>query len=176
MNYAKIKYFDIANGPGIRTSLFVSGCSNHCKGCFNPETWDFNYGKEFTDETIEEILNSIDNDYCAGLSILGGDPLENENLESVNKLIDKFRKRFGFKKSIWMWTGYVLEDFMNSHFDGISKIDVARKVDVLVDGRFELKKKNLKLQFRGSSNQRIIDMQNSQTFNTLILKDEYMNN
>lgn len=176
MNYAKIKYFDIANGPGIRTSLFVSGCSNHCKGCFNPETWDFNYGKEFTDETIEEILNSIDNDYCAGLSILGGDPLENANLESVNKLIDKFRERFSFKKSIWMWTGYVLEDFMNSHFDGISKIDVARKVDVLVDGRFELKKKNLKLQFRGSSNQRIIDMQNSQTFNTLILKDEYMNN
>lgn len=176
MNYAKIKYFDIANGPGIRTSLFVSGCSNHCKGCFNPETWDFHYGKEFTDETIEEILNSIDNDYCAGLSILGGDPLENENLESVNKLIDKFRKRFGFNKSIWMWTGYVLEDFMNPHFDGISKIDVARKVDVLVDGRFELKKKNLKLQFRGSSNQRIIDMQNSQTFNTLILKDEYMNN
>lgn len=177
MNYAKIKYFDVANGPGIRTSLFVSGCSNHCKGCFNPETWNFHYGKEFTDETIKEILDSIDNDYCAGLSILGGDPLEYENLKDVNKLITEFRKRFGFNKSIWMWTGYVLEDFMNTPIITFpTRIEVARKVDVLVDGRFELKKKDLKLQFRGSSNQRIIDMQNSQTFNTLILKDEYMNN
>ena len=114
MNYAKIKYFDIANGPGIRTSLFVSGCSNHCKGCFNPETWDFHYGQEFTEETIKEILDSIDNEHIAGLSILGGDPLEYNNLEMVNKLINEFRKRFGFTKDIWMWTGYVLEDFMNT--------------------------------------------------------------
>lgn len=174
MNYGKIKYFDIANGIGIRTSLFVSGCSNHCKGCFQPETWDFNYGQKFTDETIKEILDSIDNEHVAGLSILGGDPLEYNNLEMVNKLIDEFRKRFGFAKDIWMWTGYVLEDIMGEDTRELNKIDVARKVDILIDGRFEIKKKDLKLKYRGSSNQRIIDMQLSQTFNTLILKDKYM--
>ena len=172
MNYAKIKYFDIANGPGIRTSLFVSGCSNHCKGCFNPETWDFHYGQEFTDETIKEILDSIDKPYIDGLSILGGDPLEYYNLEMVDKLIVEFRKHFGFNKSIWMWTGYLLEDIINDD----RRWEVVRKLDYLVDGPFIQKKKNLKLKYRGSENQRIIDMQNSQTFNTLILKDEYMNN
>lgn len=174
MNYAKIKYFDIANGPGIRTSLFVSGCSNHCKGCFNPETWDFHYGKEFTEETIKEILDSIDNEHIAGLSILGGDPLEYNNLEMVNKLINEFRERFGFTKDIWMWTGYILEDIMNENNRELNRIDAARKVDVLIDGRFILSKRDLKLKYRGSSNQRIIDMQKSQTFNTLILKEEYM--
>lgn len=174
MNYGKIKHFDTANGIGIRTSLFVSGCSNHCKGCFQPETWDFNYGQKFTNETIKEILDSIDNEHIAGLSILGGDPLEYNNLEMVNKLIDEFRKRFGFTKDIWMWTGYVLEDIMGEDTRELNRIDVARKVDILVDGRFEIKKKDLKLKYRGSSNQRIIDMQLSQTFNTLILKEEYM--
>lgn len=174
MNYGKIKHFDTANGTGIRTSLFVSGCSNHCKGCFQPETWDFTYGQEFTEETIKEILDSIDNEHIAGLSILGGDPLEYNNLEMVNKLINEFRKRFDFTKDIWMWTGYVLEDIMNENNRELNRIDVARKVDVLVDGRFILSKRDLKLKYRGSSNQRIIDMQKSQTFNTLILKEEYM--
>lgn len=172
MHYAKIKRFDIANGVGIRTSVFVSGCSNKCKGCFNQELWDKNYGQEFTDETIKEILDSIDKPYIDGLSILGGDPLEYYNLEMVDKLIVEFRKRFGFNKSIWMWTGYLLEDIIN---DG-RRWEVVRKLDYLVDGPFIQKKKNLKLKYRGSENQRIIDMQNSQTFNTLILKDEYMNN
>ena len=172
MHYAKIKRFDIANGVGIRTSVFVSGCSNKCKGCFNQELWDKNYGQEFTDETIKEILDSIDKPYIDGLSILGGDPLEYYNLEMVDKLIVEFRKRFGFNKSIWMWTGYLLEDIMNND----RRWEVVRKLDYLVDGPFIQKKKNLKLKYRGSENQRIIDMQNSQTFNTLILKDEYMNN
>ena len=172
MHYAKIKRFDIANGVGIRTSVFVSGCSNKCKGCFNQELWDKDYGQEFTDETIKEILDSIDKPYIDGLSILGGDPLEYYNLEMVNKLIVEFRKRFGFNKSIWMWTGYLLEDIMNDD----RRWEVVRKLDYLVDGPFIQKKKNLKLKYRGSENQRIIDMQNSQTFNTLILKDEYMNN
>lgn len=172
MHYAKIKRFDIANGVGIRTSVFVSGCSNKCKGCFNQELWDKNYGQEFTDETIKEILDSIDKPYIDGLSILGGDPLEYYNLEMVDKLIVKFRKRFGFNKSIWMWTGYLLEDIINDD----RRWEVVRKLDYLVDGPFIQKKKNLKLKYRGSENQRIIDMQNSQTFNTLILKDEYMNN
>ena len=172
MHYAKIKRFDIANGVGIRTSVFVSGCSNKCKGCFNQELWDKDYGQEFTDETIKEILDSIDKPYISGLSILGGDPLEYYNLEMVDKLIIEFRKRFGFNKSIWMWTGYLLEDIMNDD----RRWEVVRKLDYLVDGPFIQKKKNLKLKYRGSENQRIIDMQNSQTFNTLILKDEYMNN
>lgn len=172
MHYAKIKRFDIANGVGIRTSVFVSGCSNKCKGCFNQELWDKNYGQEFTDETIKEILDSIDKPYIDGLSILGGDPLEYYNLEMVDKLIVDFRKRFGFNKSIWMWTGYLLEDIINDD----RRWEVVRKLDYLVDGPFIQKKKNLKLKYRGSENQRIIDMQNSQTFNTLILKDEYMNN
>ena len=172
MHYAKIKRFDIANGVGIRTSVFVSGCSNKCKGCFNQELWDKNYGQEFTDETIKEILDSIDKPYIDGLSILGGDPLEYYNLKMVDKLIVEFRKRFGFNKSIWMWTGYLLEDIINDD----RRWEVVRKLDYLVDGPFIQKKKNLKLKYRGSENQRIIDMQNSQTFNTLILKDEYMNN
>ena len=172
MHYAKIKRFDIANGVGIRTSVFVSGCSNKCKGCFNQELWDKDYGQEFTDETIKEILDSIDKPYIDGLSILGGDPLEYYNLEMVDKLIVESRKRFGFNKSIWMWTGYLLEDIINDD----RRWEVVRKLDYLVDGPFIQKKKNLKLKYRGSENQRIIDMQNSQTFNTLILKDEYMNN
>ena len=172
MHYAKIKRFDIANGVGIRTSVFVSGCSNKCKGCFNQELWDKNYGQEFTDETIKEILDSIDKPYIDGLSILGGDPLEYYNLEMVDKLIVEFRKRVGFNKSIWMWTGYLLEDIINDD----RRWEVVRKLDYLVDGPFIQKKKNLKLKYRGSENQRIIDMQNSQTFNTLMLKDEYMKN
>ena len=169
MHYAKIKRFDIANGVGIRTSVFVSGCSNKCKGCFNQELWDKDYGQEFTDETIKEILDSIDKPYIDGLSILGGDPLEYYNLEMVNKLIVEFRKRFGFNKSIWMWTGYLLEDIINDD----RRWEVVRKLDYLVDGPFIQRKKNLKLKYRGSENQRIIDMQNSQTFNTLIC--DYMN-
>lgn len=169
MYYAKIKRFDIANGVGIRTSVFVSGCSNKCKGCFNQELWDKDYGQEFTDETIKEILDSIDKPYIDGLSILGGDPLEYYNLEMVNKLIVEFRKRFGFNKSIWMWTGYLLEDIINDD----RRWEVVRKLDYLVDGPFIQRKKNLKLKYRGSENQRIIDMQNSQTFNTLIC--DYMN-
>ena len=164
MHYAKIKRFDIANGVGIRTSVFVSGCSNKCKGCFNQELWDKDYGQEFTDETIKEILDSIDKPYIDGLSILGGDPLEYYNLEMVDKLIVEFRKRFGFNKSIWMWTGYLLEDIINDD----RRWEVVRKLDYLVDGPFIQRKKNLKLKYRGSENQRIINIQNSQTFNTLI--------
>ena len=138
MHYAKIKRFDIANGVGIRTSVFVSGCSNKCKGCFNQELWDKDYGQEFTDETIKEILDSIDKPYIDGLSILGGDPLEYYNLEMVDKLIVEFRKRFGFNKSIWMWTGYLLEDIINDD----RRWEVVRKLDYLVDGPFIQKKKN----------------------------------
>ena len=169
MHYAKIKYFDVANGPGIRTSLFVSGCSNHCEGCFNPETWDPNYGNEFTDEEIEKIIESVD-DNIAGISILGGDPLEIYNLIMVKKLITEFRKKFNFEKDIWLWSGYTIENIINDR----NKWDVVKDVDVLVEGPYVEKKRNLNLKFRGSSNQQIIDIQASQTFNTCILKEEYM--
>ena len=163
INFAKIKFFDITNGTGIRTPLFVSGCERHCKGCFNEEAWDKCYGKKFTNKTIETILNSIDNDYCAGLSILGGDPLEDYNVEEVNNLIKAFRKRFKWGKTIWLWTGYTIEELVNSN-----KWKVIEGIDVLVDGPFELNKRNLKLKYKGSSNQRVIDIQKTITFNTLI--------
>lgn len=170
MNYASIIERDFVNGPGVRVSLFVSGCSNHCKGCFNQEAWNPNYGQPFTDETIEKILDLVDHPSCAGLSILGGDPMESYNLQGVEKLIVAFRNRFGFNKTIWLWTGRVLEEIMNDYW----RINIVRAVDVLVDGPFEIKKKDLRLPFRGSSNQRIIDMQATQTFNQLILVDRYM--
>lgn len=166
--YSKIEWFDIANGEGVRVSLFVSGCSNHCNGCFNPEAWEPTYGQEFTSKEIEAILNKIEEYNMDGLSILGGDPLESYNLNSVSNLIDKFRKRFGYKKTIWMWTGYQIECIINS-----PQFEVARKVDVLIDGKFIMEKKDLTLAYRGSTNQRIIDMKKSQIFNTLILKEEY---
>ena len=165
MHYAKIKRFDIANGVGIRTSVFVSGCSNKCKRCFNQELWDKNYGQEFTDETIKEILNSIDKPYIDGLSILGGDPLEYYNLEMVDKLIVEFRKRFGFNKSIWMWTGYRYEEL-----NELQK-RIVSKVDVLIDGKFEIENKNPSLRFRGSSNQRVIDIHETILNNKIVLLD-----
>lgn len=167
MHYAKIKHFDTANGPGVRTSLFVSGCSNHCKGCFQPETWDPEYGKEFTDETIKEILDSIDNPYIRGLSILGGDPLELYNLKGVEKLIDAFHARFGWTKDIWMWTGYIIEEIVVHPL----RWDVVRKVNYLVDGPFVLEKRDLKLSNRGSSNQRVINIQASQAYNGLVIEE-----
>ena len=170
MHYSKINKCDFANGPGVRVSIFVSGCSNHCKGCFNKEAWEPTFGKKFTKEIIEEILSAIEERNCDGLSILGGDPLEYYNLKDVDKLICAFRKKFGFDKTIWMWTGYTIEHIMGNPL----RCEVARLVDVLVEGPFILEKKDLTLPFRGSSNQQIIDMQASQTFETLILKEEYM--
>lgn len=169
MNYSKIKHYDIANGPGIRTSLFVSGCSNHCEGCFNPETWNPNYGMTFTDETIKEIIDSID-DNIEGISILGGDPLEKYNLNGVKKLIEEFRKKFGHNKTIWLWSGYTIENIISDK----DKWETVKDIDVLVEGPFILAKRDLKLQYRGSSNQRIIDIKLSQLLNSFVLKEEYM--
>ena len=170
MHYSAINKCDFVNGPGVRVSVFVSGCSNHCKGCFNQEAWDPTFGQDFTDKTIEEILSAIEERNCDGLSILGGDPLEYYNLKGVDKLIRAFREKFGFDKTIWMWTGYTIEHIMGNPL----RCEVARLVDVLVEGPFILKKKDLTLPFRGSSNQQIIDMQLSQTFGMMILKEEYM--
>lgn len=154
MYYGKINPIDIANGPGVRVSLFMSGCRNRCKGCFNPETWSFTYGQEFTSETMLELLRLLDNDNIAGLSILGGDPFEPENRQALDDICFMV-KLYKPKKSIWVWTGY---DFLE---DDLIDLPVMNYIDVLVDGKFEQDKKDLTLKWRGSSNQRVIDVQES---------------
>ena len=154
MYYATIKPLDIANGPGVRVSLFVSGCRNRCKGCFNPETWSFTYGQEFTWETLHEIEELLKNPNVSGLSILGGDPFEPENREWV-EILCAYVKHNLVSKDIWVWTGY---DFLT---DGLIDLPVMKYIDVLVDGRFEEDKKDLSLPYSGSWNQRVIDVQES---------------
>lgn len=154
MNYATIKPIDIANGPGVRVSLFVSGCRQHCPGCFNKETWDFNYGQEFTIKTMEELIELLDNPHIEGLSILGGEPLDLKNIETVIDIC-KTVKWLRKNKTIWLWTGY---DFIE---DDLIKHPIMRYIDVLVDGRFEEGLKDLRLKYRGSSNQRVIDVSKS---------------
>lgn len=152
MNYATIKNFDIANGPGVRVSLFVSGCRRRCKGCFNSEAWDFGYGQKFTIETLVDLVEVLRDDNITGLSILGGDPLEPENISAVCAVCD-YVKRFLPRKTIWLWTGYLWED--------VKDLRVMNYIDILVDGPFYEDWKDLSLAFRGSSNQRIIDVQKS---------------
>lgn len=162
MNYATMKKTDIANGTGIRVSLFVSGCTHHCKGCFNQEAWDFCYGKEYTEDTQLEILNACDHDYIRGLSLLGGEPLEPENQKTVLQLLRAFRERFP-NKTVWCYSGY---DFQRDIIAGkLAEIETTKEilslVDVLVDGEFHLEEKDLSPKFRGSRNQRIIDVTKS---------------
>lgn len=150
MNYGTIKNYDIANGPGCRVSLFVSGCRNRCKGCFQPETWDFTYGQEFTDETLLELLRALENPHIRGLSILGGDPFELKNRDTVLGICYAVRERYSDTKDIWMWTGYYWED--------LRELPVMDYIDVLVDGPFIESEKDLSLWYRGSRNQRVIDI------------------
>ena len=150
MNYATIKPIDVANGIGIRVSLFVSGCRNHCVGCFNPETWDFCYGEPFTEDVAQDILKLLEPPYVKGLSILGGDPCEPENVPYVLNLAMMTKAKFPFK-DIWMYSGYTYEHILKTDAQYILKY-----IDVLVDGPFIIAKKNPKLPFRGSENQRII--------------------
>ena len=149
MNYAEIKKVDIANGPGVRVSLFVSGCRNHCKGCFNPETWDFDYGRPFTRATEDEIIKALRPSWIQGLSILGGDPMEPENQKEILPFIRRVKETYP-GKDIWLYTGYRLEQVWDS--------PLLSYVDVVVDGPFVEKEKDAGLAFRGSRNQRIIDL------------------
>lgn len=149
MNYGRLNKNDIANGTGVRVSLFVSGCRNRCKGCFNPETWDFNYGEPFTLKTFFEIEDALDQKHIDGLTILGGDPFEPENIETVTAIC-RAVKKYCPGKTIWIYTGYLFEHFKDNEIMGY--------IDVLVDGRFIEKLKDISLKFRGSSNQRIIDV------------------
>ena len=156
MNYGKINTHDIANGPGVRVSLFVSGCNNHCKNCFNPETWDFEYGEKFTSKTLESIEEALKHDYISGLTILGGEPLDPNNIGIVELIIDYLKAKFP-KKNIWIYTGYVLEQLPVVHQDNMDCLEnVLKSIDALVDGPFVEELKDIRLAFRGSTNQRII--------------------
>lgn len=159
MNYAAIKKTDVANGPGIRVSLFVSGCTHGCKGCFNKEAWDFRYGNPYTEEVREEILTALKPSYIRGLSVLGGEPLEPANRMAVLELLKEVRRRYP-NKDIWCYTGYTYEtDLCRWIEEGHEEIaKMLEFLDVLVDGKFVEEKKNLKLAFRGSENQRLIDV------------------
>ena len=162
MNYAEIKYNDIANGIGVRTSLFVSGCRHHCKNCFNYMTWDFDYGKPFTQDIEDKIINSIEPEWINGLSLLGGEPFEKENQKDLIKLLKRFHKLYP-KKDVWCYSGFTIEEILGktepkSRCFGENSVELLKQIDVLVDGRFVEEKKSLMLKFRGSSNQRIIDV------------------
>ena len=154
MNYADIRHIDVANGPGVRVSLFVSGCPHHCEGCFNPETWDFQFGEMFGEEQIEKILTALRPSYIQGLSLLGGEPFAPENQSAVLELVTRVRREMP-ENDIWCYTGYLFEALRDGNVGTNSRI-LLEKIDVLVDGPFVLSRKNLGLRFRGSDNQRII--------------------
>ena len=162
MNYADIKQYDIANGDGVRVSLFVSGCTHHCKGCFNKETWDFNYGEPFTDKEIEKILDYLSPDYVQGLSLLGGEPMEPQNQEALLPLLRRVHERFP-NKNIWCYSGYLFDRDILGRMCEESETtkELIGYIDILVDGEFVEERKNLKINFRGSDNQRIIDVKKS---------------
>lgn len=151
MHYGAIKNCDIANGDGCRVSLFVSGCRNRCEGCFQKETWDFDYGEEFTEETENRIIELLSPWYISGLSVLGGDPMEIENQKALLPFLKRVKETYP-QKSIWMWTGY--------RYDSVENFEILKYVDVLVDGRFVEAWKDISLRFKGSRNQKIIDVKN----------------
>lgn len=169
MNYAEIKPVDIANCIGVGVSLYVSGCRNRCEGCFNPETWDFNYGKEFTDATIKHIISLCEPSYISTLTILGGDPMEPENRADVWKLCNAFRIHYGNTKKLWLYTGYQYESLIRQD----SAYDIISQLDVIVDGRYEKAKADLSLRLKGSSNQRIIDVAKTLLYDGNIVEYEF---
>ena len=156
MNYCQIIKNDVANGPGIRLSLFVSGCSNHCEGCFQPKTWDPDYGELFTAGVLEEVLDELAKPYYTGITILGGDPFYKDNRSEVLCLIRSIRRKFAYARSIWLYTGYTFEHLTEEHDETVD--DIISMSDVMVDGPFILSQKSMFLAFRGSENQRIIDL------------------
>ena len=173
MHIGNIIFADTANGSGIRVSVFVSGCLNHCEGCFNPQTWNFNYGKLYTKETEEMILNELSKDYYDGITILGGEPFELQNQPEVLNLINSVRLNLP-SKNIWLYTGYSYDKDLIPGGCRYSKYTdaILDRIDVLIDGRFELDKKNISLSFRGSENQRLIDMKKSRSSTTVVLYEK----
>ncbi len=169
MNYGEIKKNDIANGLGVRVSLFVSGCRHHCKNCFNKDTWDFSYGKLFTDDIADDIIKSMKPDFITGFSLLGGEPFEPENQRELTKLLRRIKTEFP-DKDIWCYTGFLFDEELLG--DSRANTEYTREmlsyIDVLVDGRFIEKYKDISLKFRGSSNQRIIDVKKSLETNEVV--------
>ena len=172
MHYGNIKRLDIANGEGVRVSLFVSGCRNHCENCFQPETWSFQYGQPFTQETENTLLEDLKPSYVDGLTLLGGEPFEPENQRELVKLLRRIRaERPG--KDVWCYTGYTLEQLRGAgHPHCEVTEEMLSMIDVLVDGRFVEALKDVSLKFRGSSNQRIIDVQRTLSSGEIVLYDE----
>ena len=176
MHYGNIKSFSIENGVGVRVSLFVSGCRNHCKNCFSQQTWAFDYGEPFTEATKQELIEELAPSHITGLTILGGEPFEPENQKDLLPLIKAVRKALP-DKTIWMYTGFTFEEL---HGDtrgncGLLTDEILSNIDVLVDGRFIEEKKNLRIRFRGSENQRIINMKETLQTGHVVLMSELMN-
>lgn len=173
MNYATIKNCDIANGPGVRISLFVSGCTHHCKGCFNEVAWDFDYGEPFTQQTVRTILDMMKPGYIKGLTLLGGEPFEPQNQGPIVELLRQVKKAYP-QKSIWAFSGYLYEKIA-SHTLGDWAVtqEFLSYLDVLVDGPFVEEKKNLALRFRGSENQRLIDMPATLASGKIVLWEDW---
>ena len=172
MYYGAIKKNDISNGEGIRTSLFVSGCRNKCKNCFNPETWSFTYGSEFTNEIAEDILSTLNSPFVSGITVLGGEPMEPENQRELLPFLREMKKRYP-DKNVWLYTGNLYEELTSGigvHFKCTEDTEeLLSYVDVLVDGRFEEDKKSLGIRFRGSTNQRVIDMNKTRSAGEIVI-------
>ena len=171
MNFATIKKRDIANGPGVRVSLFVSGCTHRCEGCFNEIAWDFSYGAPFTDAVENELLEALSPDFIAGITLLGGEPFEPENQRALLPFLKRVREAFP-QKTVWCYSGYTLEQLQGESRARCEVTDEMLSIlDVLVDGRFVLAKKNIRLRFRGSENQRLIDMNETRKKGEIVLWD-----
>lgn len=172
MNYANIKTYSIENGTGVRVSLFVSGCTHHCKDCFNEQAWDFGYGNPFTEDTENAVIEALTPDYMAGITLLGGEPMEPVNQRGLLPLLKRIRKELP-QKTVWAYTGYVYEDLLEG---GRAHCEVTEELlslcDILVDGPFIAEKKNISLRFRGSENQRIIDLKATRETGKVVLAME----
>lgn len=173
MHVGEVMTADVANGEGMRVSVFVSGCRNHCKGCFQPQTWDFNYGREYTPEIEQFIIDELSKSYYDGITILGGDPMEPENQEPVLRLLRRIKKELP-DKNVWAYTGYVYDRDLvpggKRFVDGVTR-ELLESIDILIDGRFVEELKNLMLNFRGSSNQRIIKMKETLETGEVVLSE-----
>lgn len=173
MHVGEVMTADVANGEGMRVSVFVSGCRNHCKGCFQPQTWDFNYGREYTPEIEQFIIDELSKSYYDGITILGGDPMEPENQEPVLRLLRRIKKELP-DKNVWVYTGYVYDRDLvpggKRFVDGVTR-ELLESIDILIDGRFVEELKNMMLNFRGSGNQRIIKMKETLETGKVVLSE-----
>ncbi len=162
--YNKIRKMDISNGPGVRVSIFFQGCAFHCKNCFNPETWEFGIGNEFSEDTINQILELASADHIKGLSILGGEPMHPKNIDASTELAKRFKEKYP-NKTIWCWSGFLFDEYIKDK-------EIAKYLDVLVDGQFVDELRNPNLKWKGSSNQRVIDVQKSLKKKDIVLYEE----